>query len=137
MLTDEALRLAKMPDLDGLEQMARQTSGETDTSLFYEEVFAALDRQVKLPPRTVLSWGERFIAWAWSFPERDGLPFFGTASWARRLMERAEKAGKRDLALSAVEAMLASQVPSERERPWWQKQSQRLAAGPKTRRTPR
>ena len=137
MLTDEALRLVKMPNLDGLEELARQTVGETETSLFYEEVFTALDRRIKLPPRVALAWGERFIAWAWGFPERDGLPFFGTTSWARRLMERAEAAGQRDLALAAVDAMLASHVPSERERPWWQKQRHRLAASSKARRVPR
>ena len=137
MLTDEVLRLVKMPNLDALEQLAREMVGETDTSLFYEEVFAALDRRFKLPPRTVLAWGERFIAWAWSFPERDGLPLFGTTSWARRLMERAEAAGRQDLACSAVEVMLASHVPSERERPWWQKQRHRLATSPKIRRLPR
>ena len=137
MLTEEALHLVKITDLDSLEQLARQAADEIDAYAIYEEVFEALDRRIKLPPRVVLSWGERFIAWAWSFPGRDGLPFFGTTSWARRLMERAEKAGQRDLALAAVEAMLASYAPSERERPWWQKQRYRLVTGPKIRRKAR
>ena len=132
MLTPEARHLVKVADLDALEHLARQASDKIDVSAAYEDIFDALDQRAKLPPETVLDWGARYLAWARSVPDRDGLPFFGTTDWARRLLERAVAAERRELALAVAEAVLASYLPLERERPWWQKQRYWLAATPDT-----
>ena len=132
MLTPEARHLVKVADLDALEHLARQAGDEIDISAAYDDTLMALDQRAKLPPEVVLDWGARYLAWARSVPDRDGLPFFGTTDWARRLLERAVTAGRRELALSVAEAVLASYLPLEQERPWWQKQRHQLAATPDT-----
>ena len=127
MLTPEARHLVKVADLDALEHLARQAGDEIDISATYEDVFTALDRRTKVPSETARDWGARYIAWARSVPDRDSLRFFDTTAWARRLLERAVAAGRREFALSVAEAVLASHLPLERERPWWQKQRYQLA----------
>jgi hypothetical protein len=129
MLTPEARHLIKIADLNALEQFARQASDQIEIASIFEDVFVALDQRTQLAPEIALDWGERYITWAKSFPDRDGLPFLGTA-WARRLIERATAADRRDLALEVAEAMLDSYAPLEKERPWWQKQRYYLTAKP-------
>jgi hypothetical protein len=128
MLTTEARHHVRIADLDALEQLALQAGDEIDISAAYEDALEALEQRSNLPPEVVLDWGARYLAWARSVPGRDGLPFFGTTDWARRLLQRAVAAGRRELALSVAEAVLASYLPLERERPWWQKQRYHLAA---------
>ena len=131
MLTSEARHLVKIAALDSLEQIARQAVDPTGTAIVFEEVFEALDRRAPLAPGTVLDWGARYIAWAGSVAERNGLPFL-TTGWASRLFEHAIAAGRNDLALAVTEAILSSNAPLEKERPWWQKQRLRLTIHPHT-----
>jgi hypothetical protein len=120
-LSREERHLAKLADLDALEQMAVNSDNDIDIASAYERIFEALDNRPNTSTETILDWGQRYIAWATSFTERDGFPFM-TAGWAKRLFERAMTAQRLDIARRVADAILCSYAPLERERQWWQKQ---------------
>ena len=130
MLTPEARHFVKVADLDWLEQFVRQGTDLVDIASDFEAVFAGLDKRQQVKAQKVLDWGQRYIAWAKGFHDRDGLPVLGT-SWAHRMVELAVTADRSDLALSAVETILASYAPLEKERRVWEKNRYILTSGPR------
>ena len=105
LLSAEERHLAKVGDLAALEQIALAAGEEYDIAAAYERIFEALDHRTKTDGETVLDWGQRYIAWANRFSERDGLPILRTR-WARRLFERSMSAGRPDIARSVADAIL-------------------------------
>ena len=91
-----------------------------DIASNFEAIFKVLDERQQIGPPKVLDWGQRYITWARSFHGRDGLPILGNR-WAHRMVELAVTADRSDLALSAVETVLASYAPLEKERRVWEK----------------
>lgn len=128
MLSPEARHLVKIADLDGLEAIARGSDDRAFVSGDFEEIFEALDRRTQIDEQTVLAWGERYIAWARA-TEREGIIIIGTA-WARRVVEIALPLQRRELALAAIQVVLDSYAPLEKERRWWQKQRYELLKEP-------
>jgi hypothetical protein len=120
-LSPEERHLVKVGDLDALEQIARAGLDEFDVAGIYERIFEAFDNRTKTSPETVLDWGQRYLAWATSFTERDGFPFMST-DWAKRLFERALSSQRPDIAARMANAILCSYAPLEKERRWWEKQ---------------
>ena len=126
MLSPEERQLAKVADLDALEQIALKSSDEVAIAGAFERIFDALDVRPNTSSESVLDWGQRYIAWASSFTERDGFPFL-TTDWAERLLERAVSSERPDIACRAADAILRSYAPLEKERRWWQKQHYALS----------
>src|SRR5690242_16820306 len=126
-MTPELRHFVKLGDLDSLEALARSGIEELDMMIHFEEIFHALDKRTKIDRLKVLEWGRRYVAWAHDSPKRDdGLPILGTG-WAKRMMKIAVAEKKPDLALLAVNAVLASHAPLEKERKWWQHERYVLA----------
>ena len=121
MLSPEERHLAKVGDLDALEQIALNSGDEIAVADSYERIFEALHHRTSTSVDTVLDWGQRYIVWAERFTERDGLPFLGT-EWAKLLIEDSMTAKRPDIARSVADAILRSYAPLDRERRWWQKQ---------------
>ncbi len=121
MLSSEERHLAKVVDLNALEQIALNSGDEISIAGAYERIFEAFDSRPNTTPETILDWGQRYIAWATSFTERDGFPFM-TTDWARRLFDRATSSQRPDIACRVSDAILRSYAPLDNERRWWQKQ---------------
>ena len=126
LLSPEERHLAKVGDLGALEQIALNSGDEVSVASAYERIFEALDDRTNTDAETVLDWGQRYIAWANQFTERDGLPFLRT-EWAHRLFERSMSVSRPDIARSVADAILRSYAPLEREQRWWMKQHYALA----------
>ncbi|MHA3773918.1 hypothetical protein ACXR0O_20495 [Verrucomicrobiota bacterium sgz303538] len=125
-LSPEERYLAKRSELDSLEQIAQKSADEVDVAGAYERIFDALDQRPDTSTETVLDWGQRYMKWACSYSENDGLPFLGT-EWAKRLYERSISAKRPDIALRVADAVLRSYAPLEKERNWWMKQHYTLS----------
>ena len=126
LLSPEERHFAKVADLDALERIARTGSDEIEVSSAYERIFEALDNRPKTDSEIILAWGQRYVAWAAGFTERDGFPFI-TTDWAKRLLERALSSERPDIACRVAEAILCSYAPLEKERRWRQKQHYALS----------
>ncbi len=120
-LSPEERHLAKVGDLDALERIALNAGEEFSIAGDYERIFEALDNRPATNPEIILDWGQRYIAWAASFTERDGYPIM-TADWAKRLFDHAMFLRRPDIARRVADAILRSYAPLEKERRWWQKQ---------------
>lgn len=125
-LSSEERHLSKVGELDALERIALDAGDEVSIAGAYERIFEALDQRPASDPETVFDWGQRYIAWATSFTERDGFPFM-TTGWAKRLFERAMSLQRTDIAWRVADALLHSYAPLEKERRWWQKQHHALS----------
>ena len=112
----------KVGDLDSLETFVRDEEERIEVCANFELVFASLDKRTSIDDQVVLQWGERYIRWS---ATAAGHLLLGTA-WATRMLELSEALGRLETAKSAVEAVLFSDAPLERERIWWQKQRYRL-----------
>lgn len=130
-LSSEERHLAKIGDLDSLEQIAVNSGDEMDIADAYERIFEALDQRTKTSTETTLDWGQRYIAWANRFTERDGLPFL-SSGWAKRLFERSMSVNRTDIARLVVSAILRSYAPTEKEQRWWMKQNHVLLLSSQT-----
>jgi len=119
-LSPEERHLVKIGDLDALEQIARKAGNEMEIAGAYERISEALSARGQTDPAIILDWSRRYISWARTFAERDGLPFLFT-EWAKRTIEVAIAEERTDIARAVVDAILASYAPSEKERNWWMK----------------
>ena len=117
-LIPEARHLVKIADLDSLESLVRTSEYSVDIAGDFEWIFGALDKRVNIDRQKVLEWGQRYIAWANEFSDRDGFPILGT-EWARRMLDLARAAGRPDLAKLTTDTILASYAPLEKEQRWW------------------